>query len=68
LLRICGFALSIWTQSTLAAAYVQYLLIAATLIVAGRMILNVVIVEPPAGLTEAIVRWGERFARRLAPA
>lgn len=67
-LRICGFALSIWTQSTLAAVYVQYLMLATVLIVAGRVIQNVVIVEPPARLTEAIVRLGERFARRLAPA
>jgi len=43
-------------------------MLAATLLVSGYVIAKAVILEPPPALTEAISRWTERLARRLAPA
>jgi lipopolysaccharide export system permease protein len=67
-LRIAGFACTVLTLRTPVAAYVQYLLLAATLLVSADVIRRAVILEPPAALTEIIARWAERLTRRLAPA
>jgi lipopolysaccharide export system permease protein len=67
-LRVAGFACSVLTMRTPVAAYVQYAMLAATLVVSAYVISKAVILEPPPALTEAISRWTERLARRFAPA
>ena len=63
-----GFASTVLTLRTPVAAYLQYLLLAATLLGSAEVIRRAIILEPPAALTEAITRWTERLTRRLAPA
>jgi lipopolysaccharide export system permease protein len=67
-LRIAGFACSVLTMRTPIAAYVQYAMLAATLVLSAYVIGKAVILEPPPALTEAITRWSERLTRRFAPA
>jgi len=67
-LRIAGFACSVLTMRTPIAAYVQYAMLAATVVVSAYVISKAMILEPPPALTEAITRWTERLTRRLAPA
>jgi lipopolysaccharide export system permease protein len=67
-LCVAGFACSVLTMRTPVAAYVQYAMLAATLVVSAYVISKAVILEPPPALTEAISRWTERLTRRFAPA
>jgi len=67
-IRIAGFACSVLTLRTPIAIYVQYLMLGAVLTFSGYIITRVIILEPPAALSEAISRWIERLTQRLAPA
>jgi lipopolysaccharide export system permease protein len=67
-LRIVGFALSVMAVRSPYAAPAQYALMIATFLVSAWIIRDVVILEPPAALTEAINRLTERMTRRAAPA
>jgi lipopolysaccharide export system permease protein len=66
-LRLAGFACSVLAQSTAAASYVQYALIASTIATSAVMIRNVTVIEPPAKLSEALSQWLDRFTDRLVP-
>jgi lipopolysaccharide export system permease protein len=62
-LRMAGFACSVMTVKTPAAALIQYLMLVASITGGVWMILRGVVVEPPAALIEAINRNNERIAR-----
>src|SRR3954465_6375223 len=62
-LRMAGFACSVMTVKTPAAALVQYLMLAMATIAGMLLILGGIVVEPPAAVTEAI----DKFNARLVP-
>lgn len=61
--RIAGFALSTMSVNFPFAIWLQYLLLAVVSLVSLAMVLRGLIVDPPAGLTEAI----NNLAKRLTP-
>jgi lipopolysaccharide export system permease protein len=64
-LRMAGFACSVVTVKTPAAALLQYSMLVAAITIGLWMILGGVVVEPPAALIEAINRSNARIARLL---
>ena len=65
-LRMAGFACSVMTVKTPAAALVQYADVCSVRSASGcRMIIGGIVVEPPAALMEAINRSNARLARLL---
>lgn len=62
-LRMAGFACSVVTVKTPAAALLQYSMLIAAIAIGLWMILGGVVVEPPAALIEAINRSNARIAR-----
>ena len=62
-LRMAGFALSVMTVKTPAAAVVQYAMLIAGIGIGLWMVIGGVVVEPPAALIEAINRSNARIAR-----
>ena len=62
-LRMAGFACSVVTVKTPAAALLQYSMLIAAIAIGLWMILSGVVVEPPAALIEAINRSNARIAR-----
>ena len=62
-LRMAGFACSVVTVKTPAAALLQYSMLFAAIAIGLWMILAGVVVEPPAALIEAINRSNARIAR-----
>jgi lipopolysaccharide export system permease protein len=62
-LRMAGFACSVVTVKTPAAALLQYSMLFAAIAIGLWMILGGVVVEPPAALIEAINRSNARIAR-----
>jgi lipopolysaccharide export system permease protein len=62
-LRMAGFACSVVTVKTPAAALLQYSMLVAAITIGLWMILGGVVVEPPAALIEAINRSNARIAR-----
>src|SRR3979490_402793 len=62
-LRMAGFACSVMTVKTPAAALIQYSMLIAALRIGLWMILGGIVVEPPAALIEAINRSNARIAR-----
>src|ERR1700686_2694698 len=62
-LRMAGFAGSVVTVKTPAAALLQYSMLVAAITIGLWMILGGVVVEPPAALIEAINRSNARIAR-----
>jgi len=62
-LRMAGFACSVLTVKSPLAALVQYLMLATAIGVSFWIIIDGVVVEPPAGLIEAINRSNERILR-----
>jgi lipopolysaccharide export system permease protein len=64
-LRMAGFACSVVTVKTPAAALLQYSMLVAAIAIGLWMILAGVVVEPPPALIEAINRSNARIARLL---
>jgi len=62
-LRMAGFACSVVTVKTLAAALIQYSMLFASIGIGLWMIVAGVVVEPPAALIEAINKSNARIAR-----
>lgn len=62
-LRMAGFALSVMTVKTPAAALVQYTMLIAGIGIGLWMVIGGIVVEPPAALIEAINRSNARIAR-----
>src|SRR5256714_15508377 len=62
-LRMAGFACSVMTVKTPAAALVQYSMLFAAIAVGLWMIIGGIVVEPPAALIQAIHRSNTRIAR-----
>ena len=62
-IRMAGFACSVLTVKSPAAAVVQYLMLLAAIGVSFWIIIAGVVIEPPAGLIEAINRSNERILR-----
>jgi len=62
-LRMAGFALSVMTVKTPAAALVQYAMLFAGIGIGLWMVIGGIVVEPPAALIEAINRSNARIAR-----
>ncbi|WP_298255778.1 LPS export ABC transporter permease LptF [Bradyrhizobium sp.] len=62
-IRMAGFACSVLTVKSPAAAVVQYLMLFAAIGVSFWIIIAGVVIEPPAGLIEAINRSNERILR-----
>ena len=62
-LRMAGFACSVLTVKSPLAALVQYLMLAVAIGVSFWIIIDGVVIEPPAGLIEAINRSNERILR-----
>ena len=62
-LRMAGFACSVVTVKTPAAAAIQYSMLFAAIAIGVWMILRGIVVEPPAALIEAINRSNARIAR-----
>ena len=62
-LRMAGFACSVMTVKSPTAAAVQYAMLAAAIGVGMWLIVGGIVVEPPAGLMEAINRSNARIAR-----
>jgi lipopolysaccharide export system permease protein len=60
---MAGFACSVLTVKSPLAALVQYLMLATAIGVSFWIIIDGVVVEPPAGLIEAINRSNERILR-----
>jgi lipopolysaccharide export system permease protein len=61
--RLAGFALSVMTVKSPAAAFAQYLMLVMATIVGLLLILGGVVIEPPAALTEAINKLNARLVR-----
>jgi len=61
--RIAGFAFSVLTVKSPAAAAAQYLMLFAAISISLWIIVAGVVIEPPAGLIEAINRSNERILR-----
>jgi lipopolysaccharide export system permease protein len=66
--RIAGFACAVLSLQNPAITYFQYVLLAVVLAFSAYIVRNVIILEPPAGLTDSITRLTERLTRRFAPA
>jgi lipopolysaccharide export system permease protein len=64
-LRMAGFACSVLTVKTPAAALIQYSMLFASIGIGLWMIVGGVVVEPPAALIEAINKSNARIARLL---
>ena len=62
-LRMAGFACSVMAVKSPAAVLVQYALVTGAIGIGVAMIVGGVVVEPPAGLMEAINRSNARIAR-----
>jgi lipopolysaccharide export system permease protein len=62
-IRLAGFALSVMAAKTPLAALVQYLMLAAAIGISFWIIAVGVVIEPPAGLMEAINRSNARLLR-----
>jgi len=62
-LRMAGFACSVLTVKSPLAALVQYLMLAAAIGLSFWIIVGGIVIEPPAGLMEAINRSNERILR-----
>ena len=62
-LRMAGFACSVMTVKTPAAALVQYLMLVMATIAGMLLILGGIVVEPPAAVTEAIDKFNARLVR-----
>ncbi|MDB5616426.1 LPS export ABC transporter permease LptF [Tardiphaga sp.] len=62
-LRMAGFALSVMAAKTANAALLQYAMLAITIAVSYWIIASSVVIEPPAGLMEAINRSNARLLR-----
>jgi lipopolysaccharide export system permease protein len=62
-IRIAGFACSVMTVKSTLAPYIQYLMLAASIGASFWIIIWGVVVEPPAGLIEAIGRSNARLQR-----
>jgi lipopolysaccharide export system permease protein len=62
-IRLAGFALSVMAAKTASAALVQYLMLAAAIGASIWIIVSGVVIEPPAGLMEAINRSNARLLR-----
>ncbi|MDE1936464.1 LPS export ABC transporter permease LptF [Bradyrhizobium sp.] len=62
-LRMAGFACSVLTVKSPTAALVQYLMLFAAIGISFWIILAGVVIEPPAGLIEALNRSNERILR-----
>jgi lipopolysaccharide export system permease protein len=63
--RLAGFACSVITVKNPAAALVQYLMMVVALAVGLFIIVRGIVIDPPAGLIEAINRTSERLTRML---
>ncbi len=64
-IRMAGFACSVLTVKSPAAAAVQYLMLLAAVGTSLWIIIAGIVIEPPAGLIEAINRSNERILRLL---
>jgi lipopolysaccharide export system permease protein len=64
-LRMAGFACSVLTVKSPLAAAVQYLMLVAAIGISVWIIIGGIVIEPPAGLIEAINRSNERILRLL---
>ena len=64
-LRIAGFACSVMAVKSPVAPVVQYLMLVAAIIIGLWIIIYGVVVEPPAGLIEAINKSNARLSRLL---
>src|SRR5579872_902501 len=64
-LRMAGFACSVMTVKSPLAAGVQYLMLFGAIGISLWIIIGGVVIEPPAGLIEAINRSNERILRLL---
>jgi lipopolysaccharide export system permease protein len=62
-LRMAGFACSVLTVKSPLAALIQYLMLAGAIGISFWIIIGGVVIEPPAGLIEAINRSNERILR-----
>ncbi|MBC7582211.1 MAG: LPS export ABC transporter permease LptF [Tardiphaga sp.] len=62
-IRLAGFALSVMAAKTSSAALVQYLMLATAIGASVWIIVSGVVIEPPAGLMEAINRSNARLLR-----
>jgi lipopolysaccharide export system permease protein len=62
-LRIAGFACSVLTVKSPSAAAVQYLMLVSAIGISLWIIIGGIVIEPPAGLIEAINRSNERILR-----
>lgn len=62
-IRLAGFALSVMAAKTPSAALVQYLMLATAIGASVWIIVSGVVIEPPAGLMEAINRSNARLLR-----
>jgi lipopolysaccharide export system permease protein len=62
-LRMAGFACSVITVKSPLAAVVQYLMLAFSIGISLWVIIGGIVVEPPAGLLEAIRKSNERLSR-----
>ncbi len=63
--RMAGFACSVLTVKSSAAAVVQYLMLFAAIGASLWIIIAGIVIEPPAGLIEAVNRSNERILRLL---
>ena len=63
--RLAGFACSVITVKNPAAALVQYLMMVAAIALGLFIIARGIVIDPPAGLMEAINRTSERLTRML---
>jgi lipopolysaccharide export system permease protein len=63
--RLAGFACSVITVKNPAAALVQYLMMVAAIALGLFIIVRGIVIDPPAGLMEAINRTSERLTRML---
>jgi lipopolysaccharide export system permease protein len=62
---MAGFACSVLTVKSPLAAAVQYLMLVAAIGISVWIIIGGIVIEPPAGLIEAINRSNERILRLL---
>src|SRR6202012_4801843 len=60
-LRMAGFACSVMTVKSPVAALVQYLMLVGAVGISFWIIIDGIVIEPPAGLIEAINRSNERI-------
>ena len=62
-LRMAGFACSVMAVRSPLAPFVQYLMLAAAIGGSLWIIIGGIVIEPPAGLTEAVNKSNERLLR-----